>query len=78
MIQSYWKSSKTMAMDLLRIVVLVHVALGFFLVYFAARAFKRTRYIPMIYLTFGFLLITIGDTIIGDFVKSIDESSKDI
>jgi hypothetical protein len=65
-------------MDLLRMIVFIHIFLGFLLVYFAARAFKRTRYIPMIYLAIGFLLITIGDTIIGDLVEAIDESSKDI
>lgn len=65
-------------MDLLRIIVLIHIFLGFLLVYFAARAFKRTRYIPMIYLALGFLLITVGDTIIGDFTESLDEGSRDI
>jgi len=65
-------------MDLLRIIVFIHIFLGFLLVYFAARAFKRTRYIPMIYLALGFLLITIGDTIIGDFTESLDEGSRDI
>ena len=65
-------------MDLLRIIVLVHISLGFLLVYFAARAFKRTRYIPMIYLAIGFLLITIGDTIIGDFTESLDQGNRDL
>jgi len=65
-------------MVLLRIIVFIHIFLGFLLVYFAARAFKRTRYIPMIYLALGFLLITIGDTIIGDFTESLDEGSRDI
>ena len=65
-------------MDLLRIIVLVHIFLGFLLVYFAARAFKRTRYIPMIYLAIGFLLITIGDTIIGDSLVFADEKSKEM
>ena len=32
----------------------------------------------MIYLAFGFLLITIGDTIIGDSLKFLDESSRDL
>jgi hypothetical protein len=65
-------------MDLLRIIVFIHIFLGFLLVYFSARAFKRTKYIPMIYLAIGFLLITIGDTIIGDFTESLDEGSRDI
>jgi hypothetical protein len=65
-------------MDLLRIIVLIHIFLGVLLVYFAARAFKRTRYIPMIYLAIGFLLITIGDTIIGDFTESLDQGNRDL
>ncbi len=65
-------------MDLLRIIVFIHIFLGFLLVYFAARAFKRTKYIPMIYLAIGFLLITIGDTIVGDLTESLDEGSRDI
>ena len=53
-------------MDFMKLILLIHISLGFLLVYFAARSYKRTKYVPMIYLTFGFMLITIGDTIIGD------------
>ena len=62
-------------MDLLRIIIVIHVFFGFLLVYFAARAFKRTKYLPMIYLTFGFVLITVGDTIIADVFDFMDEGS---
>jgi hypothetical protein len=65
-------------MDLLRMIIFIHIFLGFLLVYFAARAFKRTRYIPMVYLAFGFLLITIGDTIIGDSLEFLGEGKIDI
>ena len=65
-------------MEIMNLIVLIHVILGFILVYFAIRAYKRSRYVPMIYLAAGFLLITIGDTIIGDSLALTDEKSKDI
>jgi len=63
-------------MDFMRIILFIHIFLGFLLVYFAARAYKRTRYIPMIYLTFGFILITVGDTLIGDICDFMGEGSR--
>ena len=65
-------------MEVMNLVILIHVALGFILVYFAIRAYKRSRYVPMIYLAAGFLLITIGDTIIGDSLALTDEKSKEL
>ena len=65
-------------MEIMNLIVLIHVILGFILVYFAIRAYKRSRYVPMIYLAAGFLLITIGDTIIGDSLALTDEKSKDM
>jgi hypothetical protein len=32
----------------------------------------------MIYLVFGFILITLGDTIMGDSLVFLDEGSRDI
>ena len=65
-------------MEVMNLVVLIHVILGFILVYFAIRAYKRSRYIPMLFLAAGFLLITIGDTIIGDSLALADEKSKEL
>ena len=48
------------------------------MVYFAAKAFKKTKYLPMLYLTFGFFLIVIGDTIIGDLIHINDKKTVDI
>ncbi|GKS62404.1 MAG: hypothetical protein AB7U98_08775 [Candidatus Nitrosocosmicus sp.] len=59
------------------LVIIIHIVLGFILVYFAIRAYKRSKYFPMIYLAAGFLLITIGDTIIGDTLSFINEESKE-
>ena len=58
--------------------VLIHILVGFLLVYFATKAFKKTKYLPMLYLTFGFFLIVIGDTIIGDFIHINDKKTVDI
>jgi dipeptide/tripeptide permease len=65
-------------MDLYRIITFIHISLGFLLVFFAARAYKRSNYIPMIYLAFGFILITLGDTIIGDSLVFLEQGTRDI
>ena len=65
-------------MELYDLIVIIHIFVGFLLVYFAAKAFKRTKYLPMLYLTFGFLALTIGDTIIGDLLNSENPSSQEI
>jgi uncharacterized membrane protein len=65
-------------MDLLRIITFVHIFLGFLLVFFAARAYKRSKYTPMIYLAGGFILITLGDTIIGDSLAFLEQETRDI
>lgn len=63
-------------MDTYYAIVILHILVGFFLVYVAAKAYKKTKYLPMLFLTFGFFLIVIGDTIIGDLnginVKNIE------
>jgi hypothetical protein len=41
-------------MDTYFVVVIIHILVGFFLVYVAAIAYKKTKYLPMLYLTFGF------------------------
>jgi hypothetical protein len=64
-------------MDAYSIVISIHLILGALLVYFAVRAFKKTKYIPMILLSFGFLFITIGDTVLGDFLVVVDSSFLD-
>ena len=56
-------------------ILIIHIMAGFFLVYIAARAYKRTKYIPMLLLTFGFFLIVIGDTILGDLLNISDKST---
>jgi hypothetical protein len=62
----------------MNLIIFIHVVLGFILVYFAIRAYKRSRYVPMLFLAAGFALITIGDTIIGDSLALADERSKEM
>ena len=65
-------------MDTYFVIVIIHILVGFFLVYVAAKAYKRTKYFPMLLLTFGFFLIVIGDTVLGDFLYINDESTIDM
>ena len=50
------------------ILVIIHVFIGFLVVYFTIKAFNRSKYVPMLYLALGFSLIVIGDTVIGDLI----------
>ena len=65
-------------MELYSLIVVIHIFVGFLLVYFAAKAFKKTKYLPMLYLTFGFLVLTIGDTILGDLLNFENPGSQEI
>lgn len=47
---------------------IVHLVLGFFLIYIALRAYKRTGYRSMVLLAVGFALMVIGDTVIEDLL----------
>lgn len=53
-------------------ILIIHLVLGFVLVYFALKAFKKTRYPPMMLLAIGFALIVLGDTVIGDLAEFLD------
>lgn len=46
------------------ILLAAHLTVGFLLVFFAAKAFKRTRYHPMILLVVGFTLLVLGETVV--------------
>ena len=54
-------------------VLVIHIIVGFGLVYLAMKAFKKTKYPPMALLALGFSLIVIGDTIIGDVVSVFED-----
>lgn len=65
-------------MQVINLITFIHIFLGFILVFFAVRAYKRSKYAPMIFLAAGFLLITIGDTVVGDSLGLPDEHAKDV
>ncbi|MBI3841939.1 MAG: hypothetical protein HY295_02145 [Thaumarchaeota archaeon] len=64
----------------------VHLIVGFILVFYAAKAFRKTRYPPMLLLVIGFTLLVLGETVIGDVfsfigkeeIQSIIEESFEI
>lgn len=45
------------------ILLVAHLIVGFLLVFFAAKAFKKTKYQPMILLVIGFTLLVLGETV---------------
>ena len=65
-------------MDVYFGIVLIHVLVGFLVVYFAAKAYKKTKYMPMLFLTLGFFLIVIGDTILGDLLGISNKNLQDM
>ncbi len=46
------------------ILLAAHLIVGFTLVFFAAKAFKKTKYPPMILLAIGFTLLVLGETVV--------------
>ncbi len=46
------------------VLLVIHLIVGFALVFFAAKAFKRTKYPPMLLLVVGFTLLVLGETVI--------------
>ncbi len=48
------------------VLLAAHVIVGFLLVFYAAKAYKKTKYPPMLLLVIGFSLLVLGETIIDD------------
>ncbi|HKQ20922.1 MAG TPA: hypothetical protein VJS91_02690 [Nitrososphaeraceae archaeon] len=69
-------------MDANQVILIIHILTGFFLVYIVTRAYKRTKYVPMLILTFGFFLIVFGDTVLGELInvneKSVAETLEEL
>jgi len=65
-------------MDVYFGIVIIHVLVGFLVVYFAAKAYKKTKYMPMPFLTLGFFLIVIGDTLLGDLLGISDKNIQNM
>lgn len=53
--------------------MIIHLIVGFALVYIATKAFAKTKYPPMAILAVGFALIVIGDTIMGDLLEFLHD-----
>ena len=49
------------------IITAAHLIAGFILVFYAAKAYKKTKFPPMLYLLIGFAVLVLGGTIIEDF-----------
>ena len=56
----------------------IRFIVGFALVYFAAKAFKKTRYPPMGLLVIGFTLLVIGDPAINGIAAGLDPVAVDV
>ncbi len=46
------------------VLVAAHVIVGLILIFYAIKAFKRTKYFPMALLVIGFTLLVLGETVI--------------
>ncbi|MGI0101749.1 MAG: DUF7521 family protein [Nitrosotalea sp.] len=46
------------------ILLAAHLVVGFLLVFFAVKAFKRTKYPPMLLLVIGLTLLVLGETVV--------------
>lgn len=55
----------------------IRFVVGFALVYFAAKAFKKTRYPPMGLLVIGFSMLVIGDPAINEIASGLDPVAID-
>jgi len=60
------------------LVLVIHLIVGFALVYIAMKAFKKTKYPPMALLAVGFSLIVIGDSILGDVLGFLEHDILEI
>ena len=48
------------------VITIVHLAIGFILVFYAAKAYKKTKYPPMLLLVAGFTVLVLGETVVED------------
>jgi len=47
-------------------ITIVHLTVGFILVFYAAKAYKKTKYPPMLLLVAGFTILVLGETVVED------------
>ena len=56
------------------LVTTIHVSVGFILVYLAAKAYRKTKYPPMLYLVIGFTILILGETVVEDLLFFLQNS----
>ncbi len=57
------------------ILLAIHLVVGFLLVFFSAKAFKRTKYTPMALLAIGFTLLVLGETVVEYAVNFLNNDT---
>lgn len=57
------------------VLLTAHIILGFLLVFYAAKAYKKTKYHPMLLLVIGFSLLVLGETVIDDAFSFLHSES---
>ena len=61
------------------LILAIHLIVGFILVFYAVKAYKKTKYQPMLLLVIGFTLLVLGETVIGDAFSFVnDQEVQDI
>ena len=55
------------------LILAIHLIVGFILVFYAVKAYKKTKYAPMLLLVIGFTLLVLGETIIGDAFSFVND-----
>jgi len=61
------------------LILVIHLIVGFILVFYAVKAYKKTKYPPMLLLVIGFTLLVLGETVIGDAFSFVnDQEVQDI
>ena len=48
------------------VITIIHLTVGFILVFYAAKAYKKTKYPPMLLLVAGFSILVLGETVVED------------
>ena len=56
------------------IITIIHLIVGFILVFYAAKAYKKTKYPPMLLLVAGFSILVLGETVIEDFFNFLNDN----
>ena len=61
------------------LILAIHLIVGFVLVFYAIKAYKKTKYQPMLLLVIGFTLLVLGETVIGDAFSFVnDQEVQDV